>query len=246
MTKLNLSTLEKVERAVEYCLLSYSDTFANAHIKSDSDNSDFWIWEFRDTFKEFHLCIRGTDDLEDIKKDLAIYPKKINGVGYACAGFANSAFHILGFILPQIINASQNNYTIVISGHSYGGSVAQVIQQILSHKHNVKSECITFGSSRTWFPFAQLTGEHIRVNIDDDPVTKLPFLGYLVGVYKHRETIDFFIHTTGWLDIADHKIKKYKNVITNKVLNEQTRLQMQKIQSPRTGDTYYLRGTRGA
>lgn len=239
-----LLQLEKCERAVEYCLFSYQNTFVNKNIHCDSEGSDFWIWEYRPAHQELHFCIRGSDEFADVMRDVSILPALIGDIGFACSGFEKGAEIVLKRSLSYFMNAQQNNINIILSGHSYGGAVAQVLQQKLKYYHGIDSECITFGSPRVWFPLASLKGEHTRVHIDDDPVTKLPFLGHLIGLYKHRETNDLLIRSDGWISIKDHEIKTYQEFLAKKVQYEQTRLHDETIQNPRTGESSYIRGTR--
>ena len=212
---MNLTKLKELKGAVNHCLLSYVENFVDSSIQHDSKENDDWIWAFDDDLHTLDFSIRGTDDLADVLKDISIYPRKIKGVGYACAGFLEGAEKILDYALPQFLNASQNGFKITLSGHSYGGAIAQIMQQILRVEHGIKTDCISFGSPRVWFPFAKVKGRHLRVQIETDPITYLPFItGHIFRIYKHRQSENIELHNSGWwMKAEDHYLTTYKTII---------------------------------
>jgi len=212
---MNLKKLKELKRAVNHCLLSYVDNFVGDSIKHDSKENDDWIWEFDNERKLLSFSIRGSDDIKDVLKDISIYPKKVKGVGYACAGFIDSAEKILDYALPQFLNATQNGFSITLSGHSYGGAIAQIMQQILRVKHGIPTTCISFGSPRVWFPFADTMGKHLRVQIETDPITFLPFIaGHLFRIYKHKASEHIELEKRGWwMKVEDHYLTTYQSII---------------------------------
>ena len=212
---MNLQKIKELKEAVNHCLLSYLDDFMGDTISHDSKSSDNWIWQFDNQNKALNFSVRGTDDLQDVFKDISIYPKKVKGVGYACAGVVDGAEKILGYALPQFLNASQNGFKITLSGHSYGGSIVQVMQQILRLKHGIATTCITFGSPRVWFPFADTMGKHLRVQIETDPITFLPFItGHLFKIYQHRASEHIELKKEGWwMKAEDHYLTTYQAII---------------------------------
>ena len=232
-----LLQLEKIQRAVEYCLLSYDNEF-KGEINSDSTGSDFWIWEFRSVHKELYFCVRGSDDLEDWLRNASLLPAHIPRVGFAHGGFKNGAEIIAKLTYGIFTHASKVNYKIVLCGHSYGGAVVQIMQQLLLKNFGISADCITFGSPRVWCPFAKVLGYHTRVYADSDPITKLPFLGHLLGVYGHRETESFEIDSKSLLSIDDHSIKNYNEYFKQKVNEKYEQLHDEKFQNPRTRNAY--------
>lgn len=212
---LSKQRLKELKRAVDYCLLSYVDNFVDESIQTDSKENDNWIWEWNEENKTLDLSIRGTDDLTDVLKDISIYPRKLKGVGYACAGFLEGAEKVIDYTLAQFLNASENGYQITITGHSYGGAIAQIMQQILRVEHNIVTTCISFGSPRVWFPFAKTKGRHLRVHIDTDPITYLPFFtGHIFKLYQHRASEHIELEKHGWfMKAEDHYLTTYKRII---------------------------------
>lgn len=212
---LNLVKLDRLKGAVNYCLLSNVDNFIGEKINSDSRANDFWIWSWHDEQKTLTFAVRGTDDFGDVLKDISIYPKRLKGVGLCCAGFLDSAKKILALTLAQFVNAHQNNFKIILTGHSYGGAVVQIMQQLLRVNHGINSNCITFGSPRIWLPFARPKGQHTRVHIETDPITYLPFLtGHILRLYSHNESEEVELHKKGWwMKVEDHYLETYKTII---------------------------------
>ena len=215
MKNLNRLKLNRLKGAVDYCLLSYVDNFIGDMINSDSRGNDFWIWSWDDKLKVLTFAVRGTDDLGDVMKDISIYPKRLKGVGFCCAGFLSSAEEILSLTLSQFINAHQNDFKIVLTGHSYGGAVVQIMQQLLRVNHGIKSNCITFGSPRIWLPFAKTKGYHTRVQIETDPITYLPFLtGHVLRLYSHHQSEEVELEKEGWwMKPEDHYLATYQTII---------------------------------
>ena len=209
---------QKLSLAIEsvfYASLSYDKgAFLTDELKSDSFKNDSWVWHFDDEAKILFLAVRGTDDLEDLLKDASIFPRKLKGVGYLHSGFLSSSKTILAYCLPQLAHAKERGYKIVLSGHSYGGAIVQVIQQLLRTKHRIDSECVTFGSPRVWMPRAKPKGLHLRVQIDSDPVTKMPFIfGWVFRIFKHRQSDMLEVKTPDYFNFKNHKISTYEKLL---------------------------------
>jgi len=207
--------LNRLKGAVDYCLLSNVDNFIGDKISCNSRENDFWIWSWDDKLKTLTFAVRGTDDLGDVMKDISIYPKRLKGVGFCCAGFLSSGKAILSLSLSQFINAHQNDFKIILIGHSYGGAVVQIMQQLLRVNHGIKSKCITFGSPRVWLPFAKTKGYHKRVHIETDPITYLPFLtGHVLRIYSHHQNETIELKKEGWwMKAEDHYLVTYQTII---------------------------------
>ena len=206
--------IQEANEAITFASLAYDDSFVSEDIKSDSFENDFWIWYWDDALKTLTIAIRGTNDLKDFLKDISIIPKRLEGVGWVHRGFLAGAKNIVDKILGQVLNAKHNGMKVVLTGHSYGGDVAQVMQQILYNEHNLETDCISFGSARLWLPGAKIKGLHTRVHISGDPVTMLPFItGKLFRIFQHRETVNFELDEGGWISVSDHEIKTYENLL---------------------------------
>jgi len=208
---------QKLRLAIEsvfYASLSYDKgAFLTDDLKSDSFKNDSWIWHFDNEARILFLSIRGTDDLEDLLKDASIFPSKLKGVGYLHSGFLSASRSILAYCLPQLNHAKEIGYKVVISGHSYGGAIAQVMQQLL-RKHRIDCECVSFGSPRVWMPRAKPKGLHLRVQIDSDPVTKMPFIfGWVFRIFKHRQSEMLCVKTPDYFNFKNHKISTYEKLL---------------------------------
>lgn len=191
-------------------------------LKSDSFKNDFWIWHFDNDNRILFLAVRGTDDLEDFLKDASIIPSKLKGVGYVHSGFLSSARSILSCSFAQINHANEVGYKIVLNGHSYGGAVVQVMQQILRKSYNIHSECVSFGSPRVWLPYAKPRGLHLRVQIDSDPVTKMPFIfGWVLRLFRHKETDVLEVETPDFFSFRNHKISTYERLLEKELGNNE-------------------------
>jgi hypothetical protein len=214
---MNLSKqkLSELKEAVNYCLLSYVDTFVDNSIQADSKENDNWIWQWDNEAKTLNFSVRGTDELADVLKDISIYPRRLKGVGYACAGFLEGAEKVLDYTLSQFLNAHENGFKITLSGHSYGGAIVQMMQQILRVEHGIQVNCISFGSPRCWFPFASTKGRHLRLQIETDPITYLPFFsGHIFKLYNHRASEHIELEKEGWfMKPSDHYLTTYQSII---------------------------------
>ena len=222
---------QKLRLAIEsafYSSLAYGKgAFLDASLKSDSYKNDSWIWHFDDEARILFLSVKGTDDLMDMIKNISILPKKLKGVGYLHRGFLSSARSVLAYCLPQLNHAKERGYKIVLSGHSYGGAIVQVMQEIMNDKHKIPSECVTFGSPRVWFIGAKPKGLHLRVQIDSDPVTKMPLiLGRVFRIFKHRQTEMLEVKTPSFFSFHSHKITTYEKLLEKELIqNVKSQLQ---------------------
>ena len=207
--------LDRLKGSVDFCLLSYVDNFIGDKIQCDSKGHDFWVWSWDDRLKTLTFAVRGTDDLADVMTNVSIYPKRLKGVGFCCAGFLDSAELILSLTISQFINAHQNDFKIVLVGHSYGGAVVQIMQQLLRVNHGIKSRCVSFGSPKIWLPFAKTKGYHTRVHIHTDPITYLPFLtGHVLRIYSHHQSEAVELKKEGWwMKPKDHYLATYQAII---------------------------------
>ncbi len=209
---INLDKTQIIRGAVDYSLFSYGDTLLRDTIKSDSSSSDQWCYEFVNVGGEkiLYFGIAGTNDISDLIRDINLIPVYC-GFGFCHFGFLKGAKNILRFIDHVILNAVQNKYKIVFTGHSYGGAVAQIVTEKMLRKYpEGEFLCVSFGSPRVWTRISKIKSSHIRVFNDDDPVTKIPLV---FGLYTHKEEHNVELETKGWIDFKDHSIYNYKKII---------------------------------
>ena len=212
--KQRLRTHKEAQEAIDFSVASYSDSFIIPEIKSQSSGSDFWIWHFDECVKTLFIGIRGSNDLSDFLRNASIFPTRLEGVGLCHSGFYRGA-RVLEFQLLQYVNhAKANNYRVIISGHSYGGAVALILQEIYRVRHDLNVEVVTFGSPRVWLPYANPKGKHLRVEIEGDPVTMMPIiLGSFFRIYRHKQTDLLEIPTDDFFDLSNHSIQAYKRMV---------------------------------
>lgn len=208
-----LDKTQIIRGAVDYSLFSYGHTLLRDTIKADSSESDQWCYEFvtSGSEKTLFLGIAGSNDINDFLKDANIIPVLCGSVGLCHWGFLTGAKNVLKFIESVILNGIQNNYKIVLTGHSYGGAVAQIITEKMVRKYPEGDfVCVSFGSPRVWTRCSKVKSSHIRVFDNDDPVTKVPFV---FGFYTHKQEQNVELETEGWIDFKDHSIYNYKKLI---------------------------------
>ena len=102
--------------------------------------------------KTIYIVFRGSQSIRNWIEDFEV--KKIDYLTFPecnCKvhkGFYNSAINVIDYILLSIENLkSKYNYNIIVTGHSYGGAVAQLIAMELSAK-KIDTIVYNFGQPR--------------------------------------------------------------------------------------------------
>lgn len=220
---LRTQRLKQAYSTVEYSVLAYEDESPHESLKMDAFKNDSWCWYFDDGLKVLNLAIRGSNELQDWFKNFSIFPTRLKGVGLVHRGFLSSARAILPYITDKVLNAHENNYKIILTGHSYGGAVAQILQQLFLTL-NIETFVVSYGAPRVWFAGAKPVVNHLRVQIDSDPVTKMPFvLGLVFRIYKHKESYNFEVDNGNFLNINDHSVFTYRELLNNEFLKDERR-----------------------
>lgn len=100
-------------------------------VKMKNLQSDIFkpVWYLGTVDKELYVVIRGSYSLTDWITD-ASYHVEINNKNSYHIGFYYAARYVWGDIFKTVIDYRKKGYTIIFTGHSYGGSVAQILHQI--------------------------------------------------------------------------------------------------------------------
>ena len=159
------------------------------------------------------VAIRGTDNGRNVLTDLDARPfrdKKLSAVLHR--GFRDAAEKIR----EDLIENHALEETVILTGHSLGGAVAQILGLWLEDDA-YEVQIYTFGSP------AVITEQiwedaHFRVYLKNDPVPFLPPYPYVHwGIRIDAETLDWDEdHPIGditEIDARDHSMEEYKKVL---------------------------------
>ena len=199
---LNLDVLNKIQKHILFCKLSYKEPneikellnekeyspitkMLNEQTYYNDKNTDCqaYSWKYNDTF---YIIFRGTSSLKDAFIDLNISLEKFeNNIGvYVHKGF-NKQFNSIKDDISYNIDESIKK--ISVSGHSLGGGIACIAATSFALKYpNKEVSCYTYGCPRPGnFMFKKLFKSNVkkyyRIIMNDDPVTMVPTLYW----YKH-------------------------------------------------------------
>lgn len=105
------------------------------------------VWYVGTSGKNLYVIIRGTDSLFDWVTDIPIYTVVKTDDSYH-SGFYYAACNIFQQIKDTVNNHVNKGYTIVFTGHSLGGSVAQILHHLFSKYINNDKLCsYVFGAA---------------------------------------------------------------------------------------------------
>lgn len=161
------------------------------------DDTQAYVWKFKDSPNTLHVVFRGTSSLSDAIDDMDVRTRPLQDTKIQVhAGFLRQFKDVEDQIMLAITKEPSIE-TIVCSGHSLGGALATLAAPILASRFsNVQVHCFTCGSPRVgntdfckWYE--SLVKNTVRVTNENDPVPMVPI--------THR-----FTHVVPAICIDDH------------------------------------------
>ena len=161
------------------------------------------------------ISIRGTDNGKNVLTDLDARPFRDKKLGVQIhRGFRDAAEKLKNDIIENVALEE----TIILTGHSLGGAIAQILG-LWFEDDSYEVQIYTFGSPSVITKQMWEDG-HFRVYLENDPVPFLPPFPYVHwGIRINAETLDWDEdHPIGditKIDARDHSIKEYLKVLKN-------------------------------
>ena len=159
------------------------------------------------------ISIRGTDNGKNVLTDLDARPFRDKKLGVQVhRGFRDASEKLKNDIIENVALEE----TIILTGHSLGGAIAQILG-LWFEDDAYEVQIYTFGSPSIMMEQMWEDG-HFRVYLENDPVPFLPPYPYVHwGIGINAETLDWDEdHPIGditKIDARDHSIKEYLKIL---------------------------------
>ena len=159
------------------------------------------------------ISIRGTDNGKNVLTDLDARPFRDKKLGVQVhRGFRDASEKLKNDIIENVALEE----TIILTGHSLGGAIAQILG-LWFEEDAYEVQIYTFGSPSIMMEQMWEDG-HFRVYLENDPVPFLPPYPYVHwGIGINAETLDWDEdHPIGditKIDARDHSIKEYLKIL---------------------------------
>ena len=160
------------------------------------------------------ISIRGTDNGKNVLTDLDARPFRDKKLGVQVhRGFRDASEKLKNDIIENVALEE----TIILTGHSLGGAIAQILG-LWFEDDAYEVQIYTFGSPSIMMEQMWEDG-HFRVYLENDPVPFLPPYPYVHwGIGINAETLDWDEdHPIGditKIDARDHSIKEYLKILS--------------------------------
>lgn len=193
------------QQVVESCELSsdiYADTPKLGQVVEEfvECNVRFRLYIYNE---RQYLVVRGTNNAENWFSDFKAFPTYRSYCGWIHYGLAKIIDKVRDRI--KLLNLSSS---VIVTGHSLGGGLAQLIATYLRSLGRLIGGVITFGSLKVWTVMGANNQSyyHLRVYTDDDPVPMVPPVGYRHRCNAEKLLSDGFDFP---IDASDHRVKVY-------------------------------------
>ena len=159
------------------------------------------------------ISIRGTDNGKNVLTALDARPFRDKKLGVQVhRGFRDASEKLKNDIIENVALEE----TIILTGHSLGGAIAQILG-LWFEDDAYEVQIYTFGSPSIMMEQMWEDG-HFRVYLENDPVPFLPPYPYVHwGIGINAETLDWDEdHPIGditKIDARDHSIKEYLKIL---------------------------------
>ena len=169
------------------------------------------------------ISVRGSDDFKDWLENANLKMTHVRGIGFH-SGFYQAAHDLWVKICSSGILNDYPAENIILTGHSKGGAIAQILAYLIHCENSEHRSCIhdvvTFGAPRCgnakFGRWCKMYGvKHYRVVNNGD---RVPYLPWIVHGFRHTVPVSLKLKGPWWrrlplIGIQDHSMKDYLDKI---------------------------------